>query len=86
TRGSVDLGAQYVDGDGGFAEVPLTFAGAAGQRFLVRSPRTQGEAALLSLAGRHDLGGGWSLGGHARAVLGRAEQEFGGGMTLAWRF
>ena len=86
TRGGIDLSAQYVDGHSNVAQVPFALNGAPTATFPVRSPRTNGGAALMSIAGRYRLGGGWSLGGETRALIGGDENSIAGSVTIGWEF
>ena len=85
-RGVIDASVQYVDAGSGVASAGLAFAGAPSAPFTVRSPRAGGEAALVGLAGRIDLGSNWSLGASVRALVGGASDDLHGAVTLGWRF
>tara|TARA_R110001606_G_scaffold74168_9_gene171769 strand:- start:1319 stop:2380 length:1062 start_codon:yes stop_codon:yes gene_type:complete len=85
-HGSIDASAQYVDGHGNAAQIGMTLAGAPGTSFSVRSPQTGGSAGLFSLAGRYELGGGWSIGGDIRGLIGDEVQAVSGSATIGWRF
>jgi uncharacterized protein with beta-barrel porin domain len=85
-RGGLDLSAQYVDGHSNVAQVPFALQGAPTATFPVRSPRTNGAAALMSIAGRYRLGGGWFLGGETRALVGGDENSIAGSVTIGWEF
>jgi len=85
-RGGIDLSVQYVDGHANLAQVPLTLQGAPGATFPVRSPRVDGAAGLFALAGRYELGGGWTLSGETRALVGGEESSVAGSVSIGWRF
>ena len=40
----------------------------------------------MSIAGRYRLGGGWSLGGETRALIGGDENSIAGSVTIGWEF
>lgn len=85
-KGSLDMSAQYVDGHSNVSQVDLRLAGAPASAFPVRSPRTNGSAGLFSVAGRYDLGGGWSIGGDVRGLIGTDERGLAGSAVIGWRF
>jgi hypothetical protein len=84
--GSIDATLAYAGGGGDPAEIGLLMSGAASTSYRVRSAvPNEGEAAL-GLAGRLDLGGGWSIGGGANARIGSRQRVLQGEATIGWRF
>ena len=85
-RGAIDISAQYVDGHANIAQASFALEGAPGAFFPVRSPRTDGAAALFSLSGRYELGGGWTIGGDVRGLVGGEENAVSGSLRIGWEF
>ncbi|MXO90894.1 autotransporter outer membrane beta-barrel domain-containing protein [Pontixanthobacter aquaemixtae] len=84
--GNFDVSAQYVDRRSRFSQVSMALEGAPAELFPVRSPRTNGSAALISAGGRYDLGNGWAIGGDLRGLFGGDERAVTGSIVLGWRF
>ncbi|GGD13357.1 autotransporter domain-containing protein [Aquisalinus flavus] len=85
-RGTVDIAAQYVDGDSDTARLETSFAGAPGKAFTVIGPQVESAATMLSANGSYVLGGGWTLGGEVSALTGNDQESVAGGLTLGWTF
>ena len=85
-NGGIDASAQYVDGHSNIAQIPFTLQGAPNATFPVRSPRTDGSAALFTLSGRYALGSGWTISGETRALVGGEEQSIAGTLSVGWAF
>lgn len=83
---SFDLSAQYLFGSDEFAQVGLALDGSAGITRPVRSPLVDGDAARITASATTALGGGWSLSGEARALLGSDQQNVAGSISLGWQF
>ena len=84
-RGAIDASAQYLGGDTSLSSTTLAFAGAPATAFDIRSPRIRGNAALLNLTARYDLGGRWSISSEARATLAQGQRNLSANATLGWR-
>lgn len=85
-RGGIDASAQYVDGHANVAQTSFALQGAPSAIFPVRSPRTDGSTGLFTLSGHYELGGGWSIGGQTRGLVGGEEQSISGSMRVGWKF
>ncbi|MGP1354043.1 MAG: autotransporter outer membrane beta-barrel domain-containing protein, partial [Parasphingopyxis sp.] len=85
-RGGLDISAQYVDGHSNVAQAGFALEGAPAAIFPVRSPRTDGAAALFSFSGRYELGGGWTVGGDVRGLVGGEENAISGSLRIGWEF
>ncbi|KEO92113.1 hypothetical protein EH31_05445 [Erythrobacter longus] len=81
-----DIAVQYVDGTSEFAASRFTLEGAPGTSFQVRSPLTDGQSVLLTVAGGFELGDGWSLGAEARGNVDTQDSFVTGSVSLGWRF
>jgi len=85
-RSTLDASVQYVGGQASFAGVGLVLDGAPGAPFSVLSPRSNADAALVSLSARHDLGGGWSIGGQGSATIRADGSSVAGSVWVGIRF
>lgn len=85
-RAGFDTSVQYVVGAREFADVTLALDGAPGTAQAVRSAANRPRGVLLTFAGQVDLGGGWTLAGETRAVLGPNEESIAGTVSVGWRF
>ena len=82
----VDGSVRAIAGDRDDNMVTLRMAGASGTDYRI-SPALGGKVALeAALAGDAALGGGWSIGGHARLVTSGEEREVSGQATLRLQF
>ena len=64
----------------------MTFDGASSNSFMVRSAAPGSAAGLFTVSGRHDLGGGWSIGADARALVGGDGSDVQGSLFIGRRF
>ena len=86
SRGGLDASAQYIDGRSNSAEVPFALQGAPDAFFGVRSPVSNGAAGQFSLSGSYRLGGGWSISGETRALLGSEESSIAASLSVGFTF
>ena len=86
TDGGIDASLQYIGGKDSLSELGVSLAGAPNANFRVRSPNINGSAAAYSVAGRYELGGGWSIGGNIRGLIGGDEKSVVGSAIVGWKF
>ena len=85
-KGSIDVGAQYIDGRSNFAEVDLALSGAVDTAFAVRSAETDGSGGLLSVAGEYEIATGVSVNANLRGFFADDQQTLSASVGVGWRF
>ena len=64
----------------------LAFADGGSAPFTVLAPVADPSGVLSSASARFGLGGGWSLGAQAEAMIGSDLDEISGSVVIGWQF
>lgn len=83
--GRFDISVAYDYADGEFSQTRLSFEGAPGTPFDVRSPLASDSGVMAALSGEIEIGGGWRLGAGYRGRFASDNNAHSGFVSIIWR-